>query len=210
MGIDLSTSRDLTFFVSVAADDGFVDVHSSAWLPGDGIAEKSRSDRVPYDLWEEQGYLNTTPGKTIRYTHLASHLRKVFDTQDVQKIAFDPHKYQILEPLLVQIGFTEEELAKFVPVQQSYKFMSPYLNETEAYLVEGKLRHGMHPVLTMCAANARVKEGRVTGDRLLAKPSDVERIDGMVALSLAVGAMASDLGVNEGPSVYESRGLLMF
>lgn len=198
MGIDLSTSRDLTFFASVAEDSGFVDVHSSAWLPGDGIKEKSRSDRVPYDIWAKNGHLNLTAGKTIRYSHLAAHLRKAFDTQDIQKVAFDPHKYQILEPLLIQEGFTEEELARFVPVQQSYKFMSPYLNELEAYLVEGKLRHGMHPVLTMCAANARVKEGRVTGDRLLAKPSDVERIDGMVALSLAVGAMASDLGDGRG------------
>jgi len=209
MGIDLSTSRDLTFFASVAEENGSVDVHSSAWLPGDGIEEKSRQDRVPYDLWEEQGHLNTTPGKTIRYGHLARHLREVFDTQDVQKVAFDPHKYQILEPLLVQEGFTEDELERFIPVQQTYKFMSPYLNELEAYLVEGKLRHGMHPVLTMCAANARVKEGRVTGDRLLAKPSDTERIDGMVALSLAVGAMASDLGpTDSGPSVYETRGIL--
>jgi phage terminase large subunit-like protein len=193
IGIDLSTSRDLTFFATVAYDDGEVDVHSSAWLPGDGIKDKSQSDRVPYDLWEKQGFLNTTPGKTIRYGHLAAHLRKVFDTQDVQKVAFDPHKYQILEPLLVQEGFTEDELERFLPVQQTYKFMSPYLNELEAYLVEGKLRHGMHPVLTMCAANARVKEGRVTGDRLLAKPSDIERIDGIVALALAVGAMASDV-----------------
>lgn len=194
MGIDLSTSRDLTFFASVAEEAGSVDVHSSAWLPGDGLAEKSREDRVPYDIWADGGHLNTTPGKTIRYAHLAAHLRGVFDAQNVQKVAFDPHKFQILEPLLVQEGFTEEELARFEPVTQSYKFMSPYLNELEAYLVEGKLRHGMHPVLTMCAANARVKEGRVTGDRLLAKPSDVERIDGMVALALAVGVMASDIG----------------
>jgi len=210
IGIDLSTSQDLTFFASVAERDGFVDVHSSAWLPGDGIEDKSKEDRVPYDLWRDQGHLNTTPGKTIRYGHLAAYLRGVFDTQDVQKVAFDPHKFQILEPLLVQEGFTEEELERFLPVQQSYKFMSPYLNELEAYLVEGKLRHGMHPVLWMCAANARIKEGRVTGDRLLIKPSTVERIDGMVALALAVGAMASDLGTggSHGPSVYEERGLL--
>lgn len=210
LGIDLSTSRDLTFIATVAEENGFVDVHSSAWLPGDGIEEKSRSDRVPYDLWAKQGHLQTTPGRTIRYAHLASYLRTIFDGQDVQKVAFDPHKFQILEPLLVQEGFTEDEMALFEPVTQSYKFMSPYLSELEAYLVEGKLRHGMHPVLWMCAANARVKEGRVTGDRLLAKPSDVERIDGMVALALAVGVMATDLGSGEEFSVYEDRGVLMF
>lgn len=207
MGIDLSTSRDLTFFVSVAEDGGFVDAHSSAWLPEDGIDEKSRADRVPYDVWSEQGHLNTTPGPTIRYQMLAAHLRGVFDNSNVQKVAFDPHKFQILEPLLVQEGFTQDELDRFLPVSQTYKFMSPYLNEVEAYLVEGKVRHGMHPVLTMCAANARVKEGRVTGDRLLAKPSDTERIDGMVALSLAVGAMASDLGPTSQGS-YLSAGVM--
>jgi len=197
MGIDLSTSRDLTFFASVAEKDGFIDVGSSAWLPLDGLTEKSRSDRVPYDLWAENGTLNTTPGPTIRYADLASHLRGVFDSHDVQKVAFDPHKMQILQPLLVQEGFTEEELERFIPVTQSYKFMSPYLNELEAYLVEGKMRHGGHPVLTMCMLNAKVKQGRVTGDRLLTKSMDTERIDGAVALSLATGAMASDLGSGE-------------
>lgn len=207
LGIDLSTSRDLTAIMTVSAMGGEIDVHTSAWLPDDGIAEKSRSDRVPYDVWKEQGHLRTTPGPAIRYPMLAAHLRGVFDSQDVQKVAFDPHKFQILEPLLVQEGFSESELERFIPVSQTYKFMSPYLNELEAYLVEGKLRHGMHPVLTMCAANARIKDGRVTGDRLLAKPSETERIDAMVALALAIGAMASDLGGEE--TVYSGRAALV-
>lgn len=204
LGLDLSTKLDLTFLVGVSPDGEKVDVESTAWLPGDGLVEKSRSDRVPYDVWAAQGHLNAKPGKTIDYEMLAEHFREVFDRCDVQKVAFDPHKFQILQPLLIQQGFDEDELERFIPVTQSYKFMSPYLSELEAYLVNGRLRHGMHPVLTMCAINARTKEGRVTGDRLLAKPSETERIDGMVALSLAVGAMASDNQEGEGTSYIDS------
>lgn len=209
-GLDLSTNLDLTFLVGVSPDGESVDVESTPWLPGVGIVEKSATDRVPYDVWADQGHLNTTPGKTISYEMLAEHFRETFDRCDVQKVAFDPHKFEILRPLLVQQGFSPDELERFIPVTQSYKFMSPYLSELEARLVNGSLRHGMHPVLTMCSTNAMVKEGRVTGDRLLEKPSKTERIDGMVALALAVGAMASDLGPSDTGASYLSEGDMVF
>ena len=40
------------------------------WLPAENLAERARQDRVPYDTWREQGYLNTTPGNAIEYEYV--------------------------------------------------------------------------------------------------------------------------------------------
>jgi phage terminase large subunit-like protein len=63
-------------------------------------------------------------------------------------------------------------------------------------LLSEKLLHGNHPVLKMCAANAVVKADEV-GNRKLDKKKSRGRIDGMVALAMAV-AMAYE-HLNERP-----------
>jgi hypothetical protein len=35
------------------------------WLPNEGLANKARADRVPYGLWRDEGYLETTPESTV-------------------------------------------------------------------------------------------------------------------------------------------------
>jgi phage terminase large subunit-like protein len=64
--------------------------------------------------------------------------------------------------------------------------MSPALRDLEAELLNGRLAHGGHPVLTMCAANA-VVQSDPAGNRKLSKAKSTGRIDGMVALAMAMG-----------------------
>jgi phage terminase large subunit-like protein len=66
-GLDLSESADLTALVLAHCDprDGVWHVRPIFWLPEERLAEKAARDRAPYDLWAEQGYLETTPGASI-------------------------------------------------------------------------------------------------------------------------------------------------
>lgn len=189
-GLDLSSVADLTAFVLVTEDGG---VHSNFWLPGAGLAEKSRKDRVPYDLWAKQGFLNTTPGRAIEYEFVAEAMRAAFDKFKIQKIAFDRALFEHLKPWLVRANFSDDELAKFEPYGQGTLSMTPALRELETKLLERKLRHGMHPVLEMCARNAKVVGD--SGARKFDKKTARGRIDGMVALAMACGVMP----VNEAP-----------
>ena len=184
-GLDLSSVSDLTALVLVAEDG---DVHPTFWLPGEGLAEKSRNDRVPYDVWARDGWLQTTPGRSIEYEFVAHHLREVFDNCDVQALAFDRYNMRFLKPWLERVGFTEEELERFVEFGQGFVSMSPALRELESMLLNGKLRHGKHPVLSMCAANAVVVSDPAE-NRKFVKAKASGRIDGMVALAMAVGVM---------------------
>lgn len=183
-GLDLSSVHDLTALAMTSEDGG---VHSEFWLPAEGLAEKSRKDRVPYDLWSKQGYLNTTPGRAIEYEFVAEFLRGLFDRCDVQKIGFDRYNMVHLQPWLVKAGFTPSEIEKFVPFGQGTMSMTPALRALEVKLLGKQLRHGNHPILEMCAKNATVVGD--SGARKFDKRKQTRRIDGMVALAMACGVM---------------------
>ena len=188
-GLDLSSVSDLTALVLVS-DEG--DVHPTFWLPGDGLAEKSRNDRVPYDVWARDGWLETTPGRSIEYEFIAHHLREVFDSCDVQALAFDRYNMRFLKPWLERVGFTESELERFVEFGQGFASMSPALRELESKILNAQLKHGNHPVLAMCANNATVVQDPAE-NRKFVKSRASGRIDGMVALAMAVGVMPNEI-----------------
>jgi len=190
-GLDLSSVSDLAALVLVSADG---DVVPTFWLPEEGLAEKSRTDRVPYDLWEKQDHLLTTPGASIEYEFIAHHLRGVFDRHEVRAFAFDRYNMKFLKPWLTKAGFSDEELELFIDFGQGFASMSPAIRSLESMLLSKKLRHGDHPVLAMCAANARVITDPAENRKFI-KGKATGRIDGMVALAMAVGSMPS---MNEG------------
>ncbi len=187
IGLDLSSVSDLTALVAVS-DEG--DVYSRFWLPSDGLEEKSRADRVPYDIWANQGFLDTCPGKSIEYEYIAYHLRTLFDTCNVEALAFDRYNMRFLKPWLEKVGFTPEELERFIEFGQGFVSMSPAIRELESRLLNGQLKHGNHPVLAMCASNATVVQDPAE-NRKFVKGKATGRIDGMVALAMAIGAMPS-------------------
>lgn len=186
-GLDLSSVNDLTALVFVSEDG---DVECIFWLPHEGLREKSKQDKVPYDLWEQQGFLRTTPGRAIEYEYIAIELLKIFDLYDVQQINFDRALMKHLKPWLVKIGFTEEQLEKFIDFGQGFFSMTPALRDLETKLLQAKLKHGNHPILTMCAGNAAI-ETDAAGSRKFAKNRSTGRIDGMVSLAMAVAALCA-------------------
>ncbi|MDE3796975.1 terminase large subunit [Sinorhizobium meliloti] len=206
-GLDLSEVSDLTSLVLMApkeSDSGTVwHVKPTFWLPSESLREKAKADRVPYDVWHNGGLLETTPGPTVDYEFVAHHLRGLFDMLDIRKIAFDRWNWRHLKPWLQKAGFTEEQLdgdaAVFEQFGQGFASMSPALRDLESLILNRKIAHGAHPVLTMCMMNATVKPDP-SGNRKLDKQKSRGRIDGAVALAMAA-AMA---GTYEGASAVYS------
>jgi phage terminase large subunit-like protein len=127
----------------------------------------------------------------------------VFDRYSVRSIAFDRYNMRFLKPWLERVGFTEEELERFVEFGQGFVSMSPALRELESMLLNNKLRHGNHPVLAMCANNATVVQDPA-GNRKFVKAKATGRIDGMVALAMAIGCMPNNPESSE-KSFWESE-----
>ena len=186
-GLDLSARTDLTALVLVGQVDSVWHVRPYFWTPEQGIADRAKRDRVPYDLWAQQGHLRTTPGASVDYEHLASDVLEILDGLDVKAIAFDRWRMDVLKKELDRLGAD----LPLVPWGQGFQSMSPALDALEAELLNGRMAHGNHPVLTMCAANA-VIERDPAGNRKLTKAKSTGRIDGLQALAMAMGAAVTN------------------
>ncbi|MBV7454805.1 terminase large subunit [Acidovorax sp. sif1233] len=181
-GLDLSARTDLTALVIVGQVDGVWHVVPHFWTPEIGLADRARRDRAPYDVWARQGLLHTTPGATVDYEHVAQDMAALLSDLDVQAVAYDRWRIELLRKELDKIGAD----LPLVEWGQGFKDMAPALDALEAELLNGRIAHGGHPVLTMCAANAVVTKDP-TGARKLDKAKATGRIDGLQALAMAMG-----------------------
>jgi phage terminase large subunit-like protein len=188
VGVDLSATQDLTAVIAVARRDEIWHVRPWFFLPGEGLAERARRDRVPYDVWADQGHLIPIPGaRAIDEDFIARLLAPILRGVDVKSIAYDRWQFQSLKKAFSRAGYEPPFLEDF---GQGFKTMTGALKALEAALLAGHLRHGDHPVLTMCASNSRVVVDDA-GNRKLSKRRATGRIDGLIALTMAVGAAAA-------------------
>jgi phage terminase large subunit-like protein len=203
-GLDLSAVNDLTALVLIGCVDGIWQVHPAFWLPADGLRDKAAKDRVPYDVWNDSGHLLAAPGKSVDYEFVSNYLRSVFDEYNVVKIAFDRWGFKHLRPWLIKAGFSEDQIEEhFEEFGQGFQSMSPALRDLEGEILNKRIAHGNHPVLSMCAANA-VVQSDPAGNRKLAKHKSAGRIDGMLALTMAMGV--APLNGEVSVSVYDQLG----
>ena len=126
--------------------------------------------------------MTLTPGATVDYEWVARRLVALCDDHDVVKIAFDRWRIDLLKNELSKLG---AELP-LEPFGQGYKSMAPAIDTLESVLLNKQLRHGNHPVLSWCAANAMATRDPA-GNRKLDKAKATGRIDGIVALTMAFG-----------------------
>lgn len=182
-GLDLSSRLDLTALVIGAQDDaGTWHVRCEFFAPEEGVEERSRRDKVPYDIWAKQGFLTLTPGQSVDYAFVAHKLCAIADDCDLRAVAFDRWK---IDALKKELAALERELP-LVPFGQGFKDMAPAVDAVEAAFVGGKVRHGDNPILRMCAANTKATLDPA-GNRKLDKKKSTGRIDGFVALTMLVG-----------------------
>lgn len=205
LGLDLSAVRDLTACVAISAVEARWHVRPTFWLPTEDLAERARRDRVPYDVWAKQGLIELTPGATIEYEYVARWLFQKFGEWRIAKVGFDRWNMKHFRPWLKKAGFRDSDIegeeSKFVEFGQGTESMSPALRTLESAILSANIAHGAHPVLTMCMGNAVVNSPDPS-NRKLDKARSSGRIDGAVALAMAIGvAGAEKPGDGSGPGI---------
>jgi phage terminase large subunit-like protein len=189
-GLDLSASRDLTAFVMVFPQDGIYHVVPQFFMPAQGIRERAKEDKVPYDVWAEQGFITLIDGPVIIPAVVAQAVADAADQYELQLLAYDRWRINDFTRELDTIGVS----LPMQPFGQGFKDMAPAVDKLERLVAERKIRHGANPVMNMCAANA-VAERSPAGDRKLTKAKSSGRIDGVVALAMALGVESHDAGI---------------
>ena len=210
VALDLSARRDLTCRATVwILPDGKLFARTRFYTPADGLEQKAKNDRVPLDTWAAQGHIFATPGRIVDFAIVAQELFKHSEEYLVESIGYDRWRIEELKRECVATGFDpyEGEDGEFwVPIGQGFKDMNPCVEALEAVVVDKKIVIEENPVLTWNASNC-VTVQDPTGARKFEKSKSYGRIDGIVALSMAVRlAVAGDLDdrAGIGESVYEN------
>ena len=181
-GLDLGATRDLTALVIVWQDgEGVFHVRPYCWLPGN-LQERSEQDRAPYAAWAKLGLL-TAIGPTTDPRVIAHKIAEINATNKIAALAFDRWRINDLKREMDAIGCS-------IPIEphgQGYRDMSPAVDIVERLVIQKKLRHGAHPVLAWCAANAVVTRDPA-GGRKFDKAKSSGHIDALVALAMALSS----------------------
>ena len=202
-GLDLSSTTDITAFVLVFPpldeEDKYI-ILPYFWIPEDNLTLRVNRDHVPYDVWERQGYLQTTEGNVVHYGFIEQFIERLGERFNIREIAFDRWGAVQMVQNLEGMGFT------VVPFGQGFKDMSPPTKELMKLVLEQKIAHGGHPVLRWNMDNIYIRTdpaGNIKAD----KEKSTEKIDGAVATIMALDR-AIRCGNDHGASVYDERGIL--
>lgn len=202
-GLDLSSTTDITAFSLVFPprdDEEEYIILPYFWIPEDTLDLRVKRDHVPYDVWQRQGYLQTTEGNVVHYGYIEKFIEELGKKFNIREIAFDRWGAVQMVQNLENMGFT------VVPFGQGFKDMSPPTKELMKLTLEKKLRHGGHPILRWNMDNVFIKTdpaGNIKAD----KEKSTEKIDGVIATIMALDR-AIRCGSSLSESVYDNRGIL--
>lgn len=203
-GLDLSSTSDITALVLAfppRSDDEKYILLPFFWLPEETLELRCRRDHVLYDVWQKQGFIQTTEGNVIHYGFIEKFIERLGETYNIREIAYDRWNATQMVQNLEDMGFT------MVPFGQGFKDMSPPSKELFKLLMEGNIVHGGNPVLKWMAGNVVMRQdpaGNIKPD----KEKSVEKIDGIVASIMALDRCIRN-GTGSG-SVYDERGVIVF
>ena len=203
-GLDLSSSIDITAFVLVFPPRNDTEKYIFLpyfWIPEENMIRRVRRDHVPYDVWEKQGFLQTTEGDVIHYGFIENFIDGLGKKFHIKEIAFDRWGAVQMVQNLEGLGFT------IVPFGQGFKDMSPPTKRLMELVLEKNIAHGGHPVLRWMMDNIFVRTdpaGNIKPD----KEKSTEKIDGAVATIMGLDRAIRNEGSTG--SVYDERGILSF
>lgn len=209
-GLDLARVNDLSAFLLLFPPTRDPALGSLAekwimlsrfWVPEDDILRRARRDRVPYDVWRDQGLLTATPGNATDFAFIEAEIVSLAGRFDLRELAYDrTFAGEIVQHL-------QDEGINLVQFGQGFLSMAAPTAELERLAASRLLWHGGHPVLRWNASNVAVRQdpaGNIKPD----KERSSERIDGIVALCNALGrAMLRD--ETAGRAVYQARGPML-
>ncbi|WP_144466568.1 terminase large subunit [Bacillus nitratireducens] len=181
-GTDLSETTDLTAakVIFMLPNDINVYVLQMYWLPEELLEQRSKEDKIPYDLWHEAGLLRTTPGNSVHAKFVTEWFLEVRDEYGIYLpwIGYDrwSAKYWVEE---MQGYFGKEAL---VPVAQGKQTLSMPMKLLGADLEAKRIIYNNNPVDKWCLSNTAIDVDKNLNIQPNKTNNQRRRIDGTAAL----------------------------
>ena len=190
VGIDLSLSNDLTSVAFLCKPDDFYYLHTINFTTQSNFDSCDKEQQELYLKFEAEGSLIILESDYIRASDIIAYV-KDFKTKykiKLTKIGYDPSRYENLKGL-IDMYFYDKDSEKQVPIRQGFS-MSDYIQIFKKQVETGNLKHNQD-LLEWSLMNVAVRIG-TSGDLMLKKKSQDEKIDTVVASVMAMQVMVSD------------------
>jgi phage terminase large subunit-like protein len=208
LGLDMSLRTDLTALVAVSAHDGSR-VKSWFFKPREALRDHGDRDRQNYELHERHGWMIATPGRSIDPAFVAHQIKTIHDRNPVIGLAFDRAYSGELMRRLGEIGLLAQEGEgdglRIVPWGQGFVSMGKAINAFQHSVLQAELHSDGNPLLTFSVGNALAVTDPA-GNRKFDKSAARKRMDGAVALAMALGLKAEDRLTTAPASPWEDVG----
>lgn len=181
-GVDLSSNTDLTNATVIfkVPEDDRVYVLQMYWLPEDLLETRTKEDKIPYDLWVEQGWMRTTPGNKVNHKYVEEWFLEVQEERDIYlyKCGYDNWSANyFVESMKNTFGASVME-----PVIQGKKTLSSPMKSLGADLEKKKVVYNNNPVLKWCIANTSIEVDKNANIQPCKGVTATRRIDGLAGL----------------------------
>lgn len=196
LGIDLSSGGDLTSIALVFREGDHYYIYSHSFMPILRLEEHEKTDKAPYRIWANQGYLTLTEGvfglKTD-YKFIIAHLKKLIEDYDLNIIAcgYDGHN---ASAFISDLEFLNCDL---VEISQSAKSLNDATVDLQLSVQAKQIKYDRRNALLVWSfINAKTTQNSF-GEIKVMKETNTERIDVVYAVIDAWKlAMANESSVN--------------
>lgn len=190
VGIDLSLSNDLTTVAFLAKPSDSYYLHTISFTTQKNFDACDVEQQELYTRFEAEGSLIILESDYIRATDIIAYMKQ-FKTKTKAKfvkIGYDPSRYENLKAL-IDLYFYDKDSEKQVPIRQGFS-MSDYIQIFKSQIENGNLLHNQS-LMEWSLMNVAVRIG-TSGDLMLKKKSQDEKIDPVVASVMALQVMVAD------------------
>lgn len=190
-GLDLSKNRDITALALFFPGKTEKDKHHAilkSWCPEENAVERNRLDGIPYLQWAHDGWLSLTPGDIIDTEYIKAEIFAAKTEYKFHSCAYDRWRAtELILDINEEIGVVDTETDQFMEgfTQTAGHFSGP-LTQMEKMILRRQLNHGRNPVLEWMNRNVIIFTD-TNGNIKIDKRSSKEKVDGMVALAMAIG-----------------------
>ncbi|HBI91194.1 MAG TPA: terminase large subunit [Terrisporobacter glycolicus] len=188
-GADLSSTTDLTnaTVIFMIPDDNKIYVLQMYWLPEDLLEQRTKEDKIPYDIWSDLGLLRTTPGNKVHYKYVTDWFLEVQNELDIyiSWVGYDSWSatYWVEE---MRNKFGKECMEAVI---QGKKTLSGPMQNLGADLGKKIINYNNNPILKWCLSNTSVDIDKNNNIQPAKGNSQRKRIDGTAGLLNAYVAL---------------------
>lgn len=193
VGLDLSTKLDLTSVGFEFIQEGKYYVLSHSFMPRDTFEKRVREARLPFKLWEEEGWITVTDGMVVDYNYIKKYIQDIEEKYEITitDICYDPWNASQFANDMSELGYS------MVEIRQGIRTLGEPCKSFREEAYQGNLFHNDNPVLNWACSNAITKQD-ANANFMLDKSQSSDKIDPLASLINAhVVAIQEPIDVNE-------------